>query len=364
MSYASNNTPYRIETTSAPSWFVWIALVAISLVGFAVSTACGVEAETRIANDNGCCCINDCGPARECDTVWLVSTRCLGCTTPEQDVTSLLQVSRYSAEEGWVDSTASTLIEQITPDSKTVFFLHGNRIESCDAAPRGWVVYHRLVDAVEEVPPMHYVIWSWPTERSGAIVNDIRTKAARMPCETLTLATFLHQLDEAHVGLIGFSLGARLATGAMHLLEGGSLSGISLDRGATAGPHDVSAVLYAAALDNDGLLPGRSHGQALEGNHHVLNLYNCCDPVLKRYRFISRCYNPVALGYSGLAGRSRLQEGADRYDEESVARYIGCHHSLYDYLCSSQVMQWTADSLGLCSESVEPHSQTAMATLD
>lgn len=355
----SNDSTYQNVAISAPSWFARLTFVVTFFVGFAGSTASSAETETRRENDSSCCI-----QARECDTVWRVSTRCIGCTTPGQDVTSLLQVSKHSAEEGWIESNATMLGDQIPPGSRAVFYLHGNRVENSEAASRGWAVYHRILDTVENAPPMHFIIWSWPSERSGGILNDVRTKAARMPYQAFLLASFLHHLDESDVGLIGFSFGARLATGSMHLLGGGSLGGNSLDREAGSGPHHVSAVLYAAAVDNDWILPGRSHGQALEGNHHVMNLYNCCDPILKRYRFISRCYNPVALGYTGLAGRSRLQEGAERYDEISVACYVGCQHNLNDYLCSSQVMQWTVETLGLRDDSAQPDSQAAMATLD
>ncbi len=59
-------------------------------------------------------------------------------------------------------------------------------------------------------------------------------------------------------------------------------------------------MLLAAALHRDWLRPGCYHDMALSQIDHLLNLYNSCDPVLRRYRFLYKHSRPVALGFTGM----------------------------------------------------------------
>ena len=70
-------------------------------------------------------------------------------------------------------------------------------------------------------------------------------------------------IREAPLSLWGHSFGARAVTGALHLLGGGQLCGHVLDERVHAERAPAQVVLLAAALDNDWMMPGHFHGQAL-----------------------------------------------------------------------------------------------------
>ena len=143
-------------------------------------------------------------------------------------------------------------------------------------------------------------------------MKDVRLKAARTTTESKYLGWTLHQLNPTTpVSLVGFSFGARIATGALHVLAGGELNGFSLPP--TAGARrQVRAVLVAAALRNNWLAEGNYHGKALAVVDSMLLINNSCDAALKRYHVADGCRDAEALGYTGPAGwsphYSRIQQ--------------------------------------------------------
>ena len=51
--------------------------------------------------------------------------------------------------------------------------------------------------------------------------------------------------------------------------------------------------MLAAALHNYWLRPGGYHDLAVSHIDYLLNLYNCCDPVLKRYPLLYKGSRPM-----------------------------------------------------------------------
>jgi hypothetical protein len=135
---------------------------------------------------------------------------------------------------------------------------------------------------------------------------------------------------EVQNGLIGYSYGARIITGALHLLGGGTLAGQTMPAGERPA---IRVALWAAALHDHWLLPGHYHGQALAMADRWLVTYNYCDPVLSRYQWIEKCGDPAALGYSRLYGRNLLPtELNDRVEEMNVSCLVGGTHDMRPYL--------------------------------
>jgi hypothetical protein len=140
-------------------------------------------------------------------------------------------------------------------------------------------------------------------------------------------------------GLLGYSYGARIITGALHLLGGGSLGGTTIPAGDR--PAFRSA-LWAAALHDHWLLPDHYHGHALGMADRWLITSNGCDPVLSRYQWIEKCGDPVALGYSGMYGRHLLpKELNDRVEELNVSCLVGGTHDMRPYLFSPPIQNRT-----------------------
>jgi hypothetical protein len=184
---------------------------------------------------------------------------------------------------------------------------------------------------------MRFVIWSWPSDQIHGPLRDVRRKADRADDESNFFGWFLSQLTPtADVSLIGYSYGARIITGGLHLAAGGSLQGMRLPSQPDAGRVRTSVALLAAALDHDWLCPGHLHGAALDHVDQLVVLYNSCDPALRCYDRVDRCTRADALGYVGLCcacGGATLQ----RVEQLNVAPYIGRTHAEDRYFCSHEI---------------------------
>ncbi|GIW96880.1 MAG: hypothetical protein KatS3mg111_0213 [Pirellulaceae bacterium] len=280
------------------------------------------------------------------DTVWEFSTRC----HPEtcQVMESRLAVRRMIGCR-WETTTYEDLLQDLTNTSldssaaggpRTIVYVHGNWTEDTVARSRGLLVYQRMREF--DPPAMRFIIYSWPSARDHGVIKDIYAKAARLDFEAFVLATLLRQLPASQsVGLIGFSFGGAITAGALHLDAGGSwgpyrLSGKPPER-------RVHVTWLAPAFDRDALRPNGEFELALRQCDRVVNYYNSCDPVLKRFRLIDPQTRPEAAGFAGLplgrtvTGRFPLASNRDieqfnccctigrTHSEESYLRCL-CHH--------------------------------------
>jgi hypothetical protein len=301
-----------------------IALIALHVAGAGVCLASPTS---------------DCPPQpRPQDAVWLVSSRGLGCCGWESNV-ERLKVWRFDRDASWLRSDMGQLLGSGDSEAVTVVFLHGNRIDHCDAFTEGWIAYRRLTACADQ-RPVRFVIWSWPSARVCGPIKDARTKAARTDAQGYYLARFVEQFQaEVPVNLWGYSFGARIATGALHLLGGGTLVRHRLETRAGEPRRPMQAVLLAPALDDDWLLPGHRHGDALPQLDGLLLVNNGCDLVLKRYRFLGprRCCRQ-ALGYVGLPVWRLPTEQASKVCQIDACCYVGKRHRLASYLGSPTLM--------------------------
>jgi len=268
---------------------------------------------------------------REGDEFWQLSTRHLCGATSE--VARAIIVHQYEPANGQSSWKTSSLDEFIPSEREcaTVFFVHGNR-ESADlAVSQGWQLYDAL--AISDSVPFRLVVWSWPSEQMRGQLRDVRSKAARAGDEAYYFGWLLRKHSStSKIGIVGYSLGAKIVTGGLHLAAGGELDGQTLD-GQPPDAQNYGVVLAAAAAHNHWLMPDSRHGKALEQVDQLFNLYNSCDPVLKRYRLIDPCEKPVALGYTGIAPAS-LGPYADRVEQRDAASAIGKTHDESAYLYS------------------------------
>ncbi len=268
------------------------------------------------------------------DELWLVSCRGLSCSNVEQQV-GKLSYWRYVRKDGWVKSTLPEQLATDDPNVITTVFVHGNRISWADAFCKGWRAYWTLVRCADE-RPIRFVIWSWPSESLQGLINDARTKACRTDPAGYYLGWYLDQLSpETPVSLWAHSFGARIATGALHLLGGGAVAGNQLDQRLHATRQPMQVVLLAAALDNDWLIPGHCHGNALSQVASMLLVNNCSDALLKRYHVIygRRCCEQ-ALGYTGLSSWSMTPEDLSKVNQVDASYHVGKRH-LFDLYLSS-----------------------------
>jgi hypothetical protein len=296
---------------------------------------------------------------REQDQIWLVSTRHLGCAIGGK-FEPTFQVSRYK-KGVWQPASEAEFFAEDSAELLTPMYVHGNRIDSGLASSYGLSVYFELAGKLDHEPPVRFVIWSWPSDQIKGPLNDVRSKAARSDVDAFYLACFLARMEaDVRLGLLGYSLGARIISGSLHLLQGGSLLGRTL--APSERPH-IRVATWAAAGHNYWYGSGQVHGQALAAADAWYITLNPCDPVLARYRFVERCGDPVALGFAGIYGRNLLPPEVNaRVEEINVANIVGSEHHWRPYLYSRYIQDRTRDYVLWHELSVRAHPEAAAVT--
>jgi len=269
--------------------------------------------------------------------VWLINTRCAPRSGRLDWASESITYRRLQADRRWLPADGDELFLGGDRPVPTTIFIHGNRTSGSQAVSDGMRIYRRIQREVPE-RPFRLVIWSWPSERvRGGIRRDIRVKASQSDAQGYYLAECLRRVSpNVPVSLIGYSFGARVITSALHLLAGGQVAGRRL-------PDDVGrelpapeqaplrrAILVAAAVDADWLLPGRRNGLALSQVDRLLITKNGRDPVLRWYPLTCGRRGPEALGFAGLAG-CWLDE---RIELLNVSCSVGRFHDWARYLTS------------------------------
>jgi hypothetical protein len=323
----------RRSLAALAAWQIFCCVLAAPLVGWADESP--VDASAAQSPPRVCQTFR----VRPQDEVWAVSTRCLGCPSGGEPEIGW-SVWKYEPQTPrWVNATAGEFYDGDAAKAVTAMYIHGNQIDSSLALRDGLNTYFQLAGRYDEEVPVRFVIWSWPSDKVRGPIRDGRSKADRSDTDAYYLARFLAPLKaESRVGLVGYSFGARIIAGAMHLVGGGHMCGL------TAPPSDARfrIAFWAAAEHDDWLLPNRTHGNALPLAEHWLITRNCCDPALARYGWIDRGCDPVAVGYSGLVGRNLLTaEQNARIEEINVSHMVGKTHDNEAYLCSESIMVHT-----------------------
>jgi len=269
----------------------------------------------------------------------MISTRHLGCPSQYDPNNPDFHVMRYDWQTGWQDSEFETFLDTNDSQAVTAVFVHGNRIDWCKAFERGMLAYHSLVRCVDDPRPIRFVIWSWPSTQTRGPLRCVRSKAVRSDYDSHYLARFLSRMNpETRVGLFGFSYGSRIISGALHVIGGGEILGLGLDKARPKANQTTRAVLMAAALHNYWLLPGCYHGRCVSQVDRMLVQYNPCDWLLRMYRLVDPYKEAQALGYTGFPWLTDLGEDASRIEQQNVNYDVGDAHNMRVYFASPDVM--------------------------
>jgi hypothetical protein len=308
------------------------AFCALAVVVLFASASIAAETATgKLTSGTNGAAVIPCQPCqRPLDQIWIISTRRLGCISTIE-ATPNLAVQRRLANGTWAASSIAEFIAADDPAVPVCCVLHGNQTDASLAVSQGLRAYQALTASLPPERPLRFVIWSWPSDRIRGILKDVRVKAARTTSEGKYLAWTLHQLHpQTQISLVGFSYGARIATGSLHILAGGVLHGYALPAPPTP-RTPLRAILVAAALHNDWLAEGRYHGRALEIVDRMLLINNSCDSALKRYRFVDTSLSAEALGYTGPVGWSPHYQKLQQVD---ACCDLGKSHDWELYLAS------------------------------
>jgi hypothetical protein len=282
-----------------------------------------------------------CNGVRLQDEIVVVNTRPLCGNCDPESLRTGLDFETYSAcdESGsrrWQASDLESFLA-FDPTVRTIIFVHGNRITPFDAKNEGLAVYRKLVNYAGDGERIRFVIWSWPSAQIRGPLRDVREKAARTGPAGCQLAWVLNQMPaETPVSLVGFSFGARIITGGLHILAGGSLNGCSLAEHAHANRPPMDVVLIGAALHANWLGDGQYHGLAMTQVNRMFLVNSCQDIAMRYYRFIQKRGNPQALGLRGPTYISA--ENSAKIQMRDASRYTGSEHNLFRYLCAPGVV--------------------------
>jgi hypothetical protein len=240
----------------------------------------------------------------------------------------------------------------------TVIYIHGNRIARGEDRARGMMVYHSLIRGGSQLggqreaqpEPIRYLIWSWPSTRILGPLHDYRVKAARTRTAGWHLAWLVDRLPpDTPLSMIGYSYGARVASGALHLLGGGELSGLKLAQRVHPQERAVRAAFIAAALDATWMHPDGYHGKALSQIERLMLVNNRRDPAMRLFHLSIRHGRPLALGLRGFTRNTELREVAMRIQSFDVTAQVGRTHALNGYLMSSQSLEKIWDTVCFAS---------------
>jgi hypothetical protein len=144
--------------------------------------------------------------------------------------------------------------------------------------------------------------------------------------------------SEVPIDISGYCTGARIATGGLHLLGGGTLAGLRIANPNRSPPRCIHAILLAAGLANDWLLPGQPHGLALSQVDRLVITVNAVDPVLRWYPWIWGRGGPAALGMTGLSEPRKLVAAQTKIVQLDLTRTMQRRHSWKYYRSSPQVI--------------------------
>jgi hypothetical protein len=236
---------------------------------------------------------------------WLINTRCAPVCGDWEQGKEKIRYYRLEENQTWQDAAHEEFAKGGDRDTPTVFLVHGNRTASDEAVDFAWPV-HCWLAAHAEKRDYRFVIWSWPSSRMYKRTRpDVQTKASYCASQSYYLADCLKNLNsETPVSLVGYSFGAKIIAGGLHLLDGGELAGQTLPNAMSStenrkrnGP--VRTAFIAAAFDCFALNPGQEYGNALAQTEGVLTTRNYCDNALRWYPLLYGRGGPQALGFVG-----------------------------------------------------------------
>lgn len=270
------------------------------------------------------------------DDLWFVNTCGVPCGRLNESHARCYTADRMTPQRTWQRSSLEQLFAEAADGRPTVFWVHGHRVNTHWAMTSGWWIYNGLVQACPtSPPPIRFVIFKWPSEGGGRPIPDARHKAGVADQTCYKLAWLLgHMPSHAPQSFVGFSYGTRVIGGAMHLTAGGNYCGYTLDQRYAS---RTRVVYWAGAVNYHWMAPGNPNGYAIHATDAMLNLYNCCDPVL---RFHPRVTGADALGMVGMPA-SWLGADAFRFKQRNVCGQVNRLHLTRNYALNGSAMAAT-----------------------
>jgi hypothetical protein len=271
------------------------------------------------------------------DHILLVSTRPLGTRCDGAAMAAgvhceqMVRDARGNTQ--WRTIPWSAVLAEFAQPLPTVVYVHGNRVDPGVDKSHG-LGFYRALPARKAGAPMRYVIWSWPSSQVRGRIKDYEVKAARTGPAGWQLAWTVDQWPtDSPLALVGYSYGARVVSGALHVLGGGTMDQMALPSRVHPNRPPMRAALLAAAMDASWLRIGGYHGRAVSQVDRLVLVNNQLDPAMRFYPISPVGRHATALGYSGPVGS--LGPFATRIQSFDLTEAVGRHHALAEYLAAA-----------------------------
>ena len=251
-----------------------------------------------------------------------------------------LRYWHYVPGVGWQAATSGEFFASDDPATITQIWIHGNRIDYSRRFQVGWTVYSSLARRATSEQPLRFVIWSWPSEKVGRLLEDAQMKAARTMPAAFPLARFIgadqKRRPRRHHGY-SYGAGSRWAPCSCWRADRSAAARLRPTAGHARPLMDV--VLIAAAADTGALLAGQLVARPCTVVNRMLLVSNSCDKVLRFYRFLYGRRSCVeALGYVGMGYANRLGAKGARSRSSTPAAMVGPEHYWANYFASPAIV--------------------------
>lgn len=287
-----------------------IALFSIFALLFAFSPATAGEPSNSCRRDD-----------------WIICTRHLPEPKNRCGISNEMRYWRRS-DRKWVGSSPGEFISTLDPDTTLCVFVDGNKIEAEEADYRGKILRRNINSSGKR---LRYVVWSWPSDQIvGRPVRDARTKIARANGDAYYLASWLSTLPSNQpTTLVGYSLGARTVSGAIHMLEGGTFDSNSI--GQSTSPVSPRILFLGAAIPSRWIREKGENSLLLQGTERVLSIFNSKDRVLRLFKYDRSPDGGVVIGYRPISS-DILGPFMGMFDQRDVSSIVRKSHGLQYYV--------------------------------
>jgi len=257
--------------------------------------------------------------------VWLVSTRDLPCGACPGDAQP--DFWRLREDAGWTPADQRAFLAADHSSIPTIFFVHGNRSDACDAVAEG-LAFCEDLETLAPKAKFRLVVWSWPADRvTRRNRPDLQIKAAARQREAVHVAGVLERIHpEVPVCLVGYSYGSQTIVGAIKLLAGECFAGHTLERRALR-RAPLRAVLVAGAVECGALAGLDCSHRPPDVVDRLLITRNGCDPTLKFYPLLYGRGGPEALGFVGPACLDSDDPNRSKMEVVDVTQAVGKQHA-------------------------------------
>ncbi len=266
---------------------------------------------------------------------WIVSSRACPRDHGRGGICCQLQ---YVHQRGRLHrSNRQAFLASLRPGVPVCIVVHGSYVLPSDVSKDSLQIYRWLRAAAPELP-LHVAFYTWPSKgiftfnRHNPLTSlspqlDVAILGRRAEFNGLYLARLISAVPAANpICLIGHSHGARVVSSSLHLLGGGRIRRYVF-RECGNQRNRIRAVLAAAAIDHDWLVPGQRYDRALCRAECLLSLRNRHDLPLAFYPF-RKPFGGRSLGRAGFTRKDRAALGwlNAKATELDVSQVVGRMH--------------------------------------